>query len=62
LRKILTKAKKGRGLTHREALLLLLCEDAEINALFLPWLKQSRKKFMGSGLYFLLLYIYPIIA
>jgi 2-iminoacetate synthase len=48
LRKILTKAKKGRGLTHREALVLLLCEDAEINASIFALANTIKEEIYGK--------------
>lgn len=45
---ILNKARKYKGLSHREALLLLDCEDAEKNKEIFALAEQIKKEFYGN--------------
>ncbi len=48
LESILKKAEERKGLTHREASVLLVCEDAEINHKIEALAKQIKKDFYGN--------------
>lgn len=58
--KILKKAKLGKGLTHREAAVLLDCEIDEKIKKFLHLHKKSKKIITEIELYFLRHYICQI--
>ena len=45
---ILEKAQKKKGLNHREASLLLACEDKEINNKIFDLAKQIKEDFYGN--------------
>ena len=47
LRKVLEKGKKQQGLTHREAALLLECEDEQILAEMFELAKQIKERIYG---------------
>ena len=46
---IIEKAKKLKGLSHREASVLLACEDKELCRRSLTWLLKSKRNFMETG-------------
>lgn len=48
LREILNKAKERKGLSHREASVLLACEDGEINEEIYRLAKQMKEDFYGN--------------
>lgn len=48
LREILKKAEERKGLTHREASVLLACEDEEINAEIFQLARQIKQDFYGN--------------
>ena len=48
IRKILNKAKKCNGITHREALLLLDCNDDTLNKEIFDLAKEIKQKFYGN--------------
>ncbi|MEE0930453.1 MAG: [FeFe] hydrogenase H-cluster radical SAM maturase HydG [Acutalibacteraceae bacterium] len=48
IREILDKAKECKGISHREALLLLDCEDEELNAEIFSLAKEIKQKFYGN--------------
>lgn len=45
---ILEKAKKRKGLSHREASVLLMCEDADLNQQIFELAEQIKKDFYGN--------------
>lgn len=48
MREILDKAKKCKGISHREALVLLDCEDEKLNAEIFSLAKEIKQKFYGN--------------
>ena len=48
IKEILDKAKEYKGISHREALLLLDCEDDELNAEIFSLAKEIKQKFYGN--------------
>ena len=60
--KILEKAKLGKGLTHREAAVLLDCDNEEKIKKSLNLQKKLNKIITVTELYYLHRYIYPIIV
>ncbi len=48
IRAILDKAREGKGLSHREASVLLANEDAEVQAEIAALAKEIKKKFYGN--------------
>lgn len=48
IREILEKAKKAKGLTHREAFVLLSCEVDELNEEIFKLAKKLKQKFYGN--------------
>ena len=57
---ILEKAKLRKGLSHREAAVLLDCDLEDKNQEIYAWQSRSRRIFMETASCFLLLYICPI--
>jgi 2-iminoacetate synthase len=45
---ILTKASSGQGLTHREAILLLECDDKDINERIFSLANEIKQRFYGN--------------
>jgi 2-iminoacetate synthase len=48
MREILEKAKAAKGISHREAALLMECKDPEINAQIRELAKEIKQKFYGN--------------
>lgn len=48
VRSLLRKAEQAEGLTHREALVLLLCEDKELEEEIFQLAKDLKKRFYGN--------------
>lgn len=48
IRKILEKARKAEGLNHREAFVLLSCEDEDLNKEIFTLAKRLKQKFYGN--------------
>lgn len=48
IREILEKAKKAKGLDHRQALVLLACEDEDLNKEIFDLAKKIKQKFYGN--------------
>lgn len=48
IREILEKAKKAKGLDHRQAFVLLACEDEDLNKEIFDLAKKIKQKFYGN--------------
>ena len=48
IQEILEKAKKRKGLSHREASVLLMCEDEDLNQEIFHLAEQIKKDFYGN--------------
>lgn len=48
IKEIIEKAKERKGLSHREASVLLVCEDEELNAQIYALAEQIKKDFYGN--------------
>ena len=60
---LIEKAAKRKGLSHREASVLLACQDPEMNEKNLPSGGTDQKKiFTETGLYYLRRCIFPTTA
>ena len=46
--KILEKARREKGLDHREASVLLACDDSRVNEELSGWRKKSRRIFTAT--------------
>ena len=52
IEKIISKAEECKGLTHREASLLLACEDKELNAKMYALAKKIKQRIYGNRIVF----------
>ena len=48
IRAILDKAREGKGLSHREASVLLACEDEDVFAEVCELAREIKRKFYGN--------------
>ena len=59
---LIEKAAKRKGLSHREASVLLACQDPEMNEKIFRLAEQIKKDFTETGLYYLHRCIFPTTA
>ena len=57
---IIEKARALKGLSHREAAVLLDCEDPELNEKMYALAKEIKQKFYGNRIVMFAPYIFPI--